>query len=160
MLLSTWFTQALAGRPGPDDLAACQAGATRGQVRVTSIAFQAMTEDDDYWQGYAAVTVSFKGVTIGHARRDGDEAIAFNQRVYPLRQAKTIGWALTEFRHQLRHGRIGVQPSDWYWLEGRHRFLCVVTGRSMERARPAIFLLSVGPHPQLYAAEGTAAGRR
>ncbi len=155
LLLAGLASKAWAGAPSADDLAACQAGAAHGRTQVTEISFQAMSEEENYGKGYTATTVTFKGKAVGYARNDHEQGIAFNGRVYPLRQTKLINLSRGEFNNQLGRGSIGIiQPSDWYWLKGRQQFLCIATNKSMERAIPIMVLLSMDRAKKVYVAAG------
>lgn len=155
ILLAGLAVSAVAAPPSADDLAACQIGAAHGRTQLTEISFQTLTEEDDYWKGYTATTVIFNGKTLGYARKDQEQGIAFNGRVYPLRQAKLINLSREEFNDQLGRGIIGIiQAADWYWLKGRHQFLCIATNQSMEMATPVLVLLSMDRPHQVYVAVG------
>lgn len=155
LVLAGLAFNAWAGAPSADDLAACQAGASHGRTQVSEISFQAMSEVEGYWKGYTATTVMFKGKTVGYARKDHEQGIAFNGRVYPLKQAKLINLSRGEFSDQLGRGSIGIiQPADWYWLKGRQQFLCIATNKSMEKAIPILVLLSMDRAKQVYVATG------
>ncbi len=148
---------AIAARPNADDIAACQNGKSHGLTTVTEIPFQELSEEDDYWRGYTATTVEFKGKSIGYAKKGDAEGIAFNRRVYPIAQADPTNMPRSQFNDLVKRGSIGViQPSDWYWLKGKQQFVCVVTNRSMTKAVPILFLLNTGKDKRVYAVEGTA----
>jgi hypothetical protein len=100
LVLAGLAFNAWAGAPSADDLAACQAGASHGRTQVSAISFQAMSEEEGYWKGYTATTVTFKGKTVGYARKDHEQGIAFNERVYPLKQARLINLSRGEFSDQ------------------------------------------------------------
>lgn len=157
LMLAALAINAWAGVPTQKELAACQAGTSTAQTLVTEIPRQALTEEDDYWQGYTATTSVFKGKAVGYARKGSEEGVAFNGRVYPLRQAKLINLARGEFNDQLARGSISInQPADWYWLKGRQQLLCIVTNKSMTKAMPILIVLSTGRHKQVYVARGRA----
>jgi hypothetical protein len=157
LVLTALACNAWAGVPTQDDLAACQAGTQRGRTHVTEIDRQVLSEEDDYWRGYSASTSIFRGRAVGHASKDQDEGIAFNGRVYPLKQAKLINLSREEFNDQLARGSISIQqPADWYWLKGRQQFLCIATNKSMSKATPILILLSMDRVKRVFVAEGTA----
>lgn len=155
VLLALSFS-ALAAQPRSSDFAACQSGMSQAHTVVTEIPFQTLTEEDDYWKGYTATTVQFKGKSVGYARKGEAQGVAFNGRVYPIAQAEVVNMPQAEFDDQLRRGSIGViQPADWYWLKGTQQYVCIATNRSMEKGTPALFLLSTGKNKHLYVAWGT-----
>ena len=146
---------ALAAKPSAADIAACQNGKSQGGTTATEIPFQILTEEDDYWRGYTAITVEFKGKSIGRAKKGDDQGIAYNRRVYPISQAQLLNMSRAEFDDQVEHGSIGIdQASDWYWLKGRQQFVCIATNRSMEKAAPILFFLSTGKDKHVYVVVG------
>lgn len=146
---------AVAAKPTADDIAACLSGKSHGHTTATEIPFQDLNEEDDYWKGYAATTVDFRGNSVGYARKGERQGIAFNRRVYPIEQATLLNMPRAEFDDQVKRGNVGVdQPSDWYWLKGKRQFVCVVTNRSMEKAKPILFFLSTGKSKHVYVVEG------
>jgi len=149
---------ALAAPPSASDIAACQGGKQHGLTTVTEIPFQALNADDDYWQGYAASTVAFKGKVIGYAQKGDDQGIAYNGRVYPIARAVAMNMPRADFDDQIKRGTVGVnQPSDWYWLKGKQAFVCIATNKSMEKAAPVLFFLSTGKVKRVYVTLGTPA---
>lgn len=148
---------AMAARPNTDDIAACQKGKSHGLTTVTEIPFQELNEEDDYWNGYTATTVEFKGKSVGYAKKGEQEGIAFNRRVYPIAQANPTNMPRDQFNDLVKRGSIGViQPSDWYWLKGKQQFVCIVTNRSMTKAVPILFFLNTGKDKRVYVVEGVA----
>lgn len=146
---------AIAGRPSADDVSACEKGKSHGHTTVTEIPLQELNEEDDYWKGYTATTVEFKGKSVGYARKGEAEGIAFNRRVYPIAQATPTNMPRDQFNDLVERGNIGViQPSNWYWLKGKQQFVCVVTNRSMTKAVPILFFLNTGKDKRVYAVQG------
>lgn len=155
-MLTSFALQALAHAPNTDDLAACQSGANHGNTLATEIPFQTLSEKSDSWNGYTVTTVTFKNKSVGYASKGREQGIAFNGRVYPIKDAKLINLSQEDFNAQLERDSIGIlQPADWYWLTGRQQFLCIATNKSMERATPILFLLSMDRFKRVYVAAGT-----
>lgn len=160
IVLAALAINAWAAPPTQEELNACQAGASTGRTQVTEIPRQLLTEEEDYWRGYTATTSTFQGKTVGYARKANEEGLAFNGRVYPLKQAKLINLSREEFSDQLARGSISAnQPADWYWLKGRQQFMCIASNRSMTKATPILILLSAGKRKQVYVALGSAPTR-
>lgn len=153
--LTLSILSAIAGKPNADDIAACQNGKSHGLTTVTEIPFQELNEEDDYWKGYTATTVDFKGKSVGYAKKGEAEGLAYNGRVYLVTQATPMNIPRAQFNDLVQRGSIGViQPSDWYWLKGRQQFVCVVTNRSMTKAAPVLFFLNTGKDKRVYVVEG------
>jgi hypothetical protein len=153
--LALSILSASAGQPNAIDIAACLSGKSQGLTTVTEIRFQDLNEEDDYWKGYTATTVVFRGKAVGYAKKGEAEGLAFNGRVYPIAQATPINIPRPQFNELVKHGSVGVsQASDWYWLKGKQQFVCVATNRSMEKATPILFFLSTGKHKRVYVVEG------
>lgn len=134
-----------AAPPSTAAFSACQNGASSGVVKVEPIPFNSITEDDEYWEGWTANTVDFKGRTVGYARKGDAEGIAYAGRVYPLNLARLINVSRAEYVDQVGRGSIGVAPpADWSWLTDKTgaRFVCVAINRSMDKGTPMAFFLS------------------
>lgn len=134
-----------AAPPSKAAFSACQNGASSGVVKVEPMPFNSISEDDEYWEGWTANTVDFKGRTVGYARKGDAEGIAYAGRVYPLNLARLINVSRAEYVDQVRRGSIGVAPpADWSWLTDKTgtRFVCVAINRSMDKGTPMAFFLS------------------
>lgn len=142
---------AVAAPPNADDIAACLNGKSQRLTTVREIPFQSLSEEDDYWKGYTATTVNFKGNAIGYAKKGEAEGIVFKRRVYPIAQATPTNIPQAQFNDLVKRGSISVmQPSDWYWLKGAQQFVCISTNKSMEKATPILFFLSTGKDKRIY----------
>ena len=128
----------------------CASGESQDGVRIQPVPFQDMTEDDAYAGKYKATYSTFNGVKIGYAKKNEKASIIYGQRLYPVSKADLINVSKAEYESMIEKGVVELgQAADWSLLTSKNKeqYLCVALNKSMEKAIPLTYLLSLSTKP-------------
>jgi hypothetical protein len=150
-LLLFYNLSAFAGPPTKSLLDTCAHGKAAGGVRLDIIPFNTINETDNYWRGYTANYTEYRDKEIGYAKKGDLQGISYDNKVYALTDAKILNIAKADYLVLLKNGVVDLnQPVDWYWVteKDQNSYICVALNRSMEKATPLIYLLSISEKPK------------
>ena len=136
----------------------CASGKLQSGVQVSSVPFEDVTEDNDYAGKYKANYSLFNGVKIGYAKNGAAAFILYDHGLYPVSKATLLYISKSEYESMIGKGDLELgQVSDWslLTLKNKEQYLCVALNKSMEKAIPLIYLLSLSTKPhRLYFQSG------
>lgn len=140
-----------AAPPSKSLLESCAQSKAEDGIVLDIIPFDTINETDNYWHGYTANYTEFRNKEIGYAKKGNLQGVSYDNQVYAISNAKILSITKTEYQNLLKKGLVDLnQPADWYWLteKDKSNYICIVLNRSMEKATPLIYLLSISEKPK------------
>jgi hypothetical protein len=150
-LLFSYSLVAIAAPPTKSLLDTCVSGKSQNEVHLDVIPFDTINETDNYWRNYTANYTEYRGKEIGYAKKGNLQGISYEKKVYAVSGVNILNTTKTEYLDLQKRGLVDLnQPADWYWLTEKDNgsYICVALNRSMEKATPLIYLLSISEKPK------------
>lgn len=145
LLLSVFTSCVFAVLPTSSLLNSCATGISMDGAEIEIIPFDEINEMDNYWQGYVANYITFRGMEIGYAKKGGKQGVVLGGRVFDTSHPILLNISRGEYFNLLNKGMLDLsQPSDWYIAKENKKgqYLCIAMNRSMEQAIPLMYLIS------------------